>query len=48
MKRYKQHALVVITHQKPTIINHDLYKLQSMNLDATHEHLEQFRETKCF
>ena len=48
MKKNKQHALVIITHKKLTIVYHDLYRLQSMDLDTTHRHLRQFKETGCF
>ena len=48
MKRSKQHALVVIAHQKLTTTNHDLYRLQSINLDITYECSEQVKETGCF
>ena len=48
MKKNKQHAPVVITHKKLTMTYHDLYELQSMDLDATHEYLRWFKETGCF
>ena len=37
MKKNRQHVLVVITHKKLTTTYYDLYRLQSMNLDITHE-----------
>ena len=40
MKKSKQHALIVITHQKLTTVNYNLYELQFMNLNTTQECLE--------
>ena len=48
MKKIKQHAPVVITQRKLTMIYHDSYDLQLMNLDTTHRHLRQFKGTGCF
>ena len=48
MKKIRQHAPVMITQRKLTTIYHDLYELQSMNLDTTHRHSEQFKRTECF
>ena len=48
MKRNKQHAPVVIAHQKLTISYHDSYELQLIDLDIIYEHSEWFKETGCF
>ena len=37
MEKNRQHAPVVVTHKKLTIIYYDSYELQLMNLDATYE-----------
>ena len=48
MKKTRQHAPVVITQKKLTMIYHNLYRLQPMNLDTTHRHLRWFKGTGCF
>ena len=48
MKKNRQHAPVMIMHKKLTMIYYDLYELQSINLNATHRYLEQFKETEHF
>ena len=48
MKKTRHHAPVVIMQRKLTIAYHDLYDLQSMNLDTTYRHSEWFKRTECF
>ena len=48
MKRTQQHVPVVIDHKKSTPQVCDLYKLQSIDIDATQECLRCFKETGCF
>ena len=48
MKRTKLHAPVIVMQRKSTTLYHDSYGLQSMNLDTTHRHSEQFKRTECF